>query len=120
MTALTIETASKPKHTPRTKVERNIKATPSPIRTIEVRSKPQNPKARKSGVQSTKQELVLSLLRRSGGASINEIREATDWQQHSVRGFLSGTVKKKLGLTLTSSKEAEGERRYRIEARRGR
>ena len=47
--------------------------------------------------------------------------QATEWQQHSVRGFLAGTVKKKMGLALTSSK-AEGEvRRYRIAApRRGR
>ncbi len=46
--------------------------------------------------------------------------EATDWQQHSVRGFLAGTVKKKLGFTLTS-KKLEGElRRYRIETKRGR
>jgi hypothetical protein len=46
--------------------------------------------------------------------------QATNWQQHSVRGFLAGTVKKKLGLALVTSK-AEGEaRRYRIETRRGR
>ena len=46
--------------------------------------------------------------------------EATDWQQHSVRGFLAGTVKKKLGFTIISSK-SEGElRRYRIDTKRGR
>ena len=51
---------------------------------------------------------------------IRRIERATNWQQHSVRGFLAGTVKKKLGFTLTS-KKADGElRRYRIEARRGR
>jgi transglutaminase/protease-like cytokinesis protein 3 len=68
----------------------------------------------------TKQERVLTLLSRSEGASIEEMMQATDWQQHSVRGFLAGTVKKKLGFTLTSSK-AEGDvRRYRIETKRGR
>ena len=46
--------------------------------------------------------------------------QATNWQQHSVRGFLAGTVKKKLGLELTSSKPDGEVRRYRIVTRRGR
>jgi hypothetical protein len=46
--------------------------------------------------------------------------EATNWQQHSVRGFLAGTVKKRLGLALTSFKSDGETRRYRIVARRGR
>jgi Protein of unknown function (DUF3489) len=67
----------------------------------------------------TKQEHVLTLLSRKNGASIAEIMTVTDWQQHSVRGFFAGTVKKKLGFDLQSS-EAEGmDRRYRIEAGRG-
>jgi len=66
----------------------------------------------------TKQERMLTLLSQAGGASIEEMMEATDWQQHSVRGFLAGTVKKKLGFSLTSSKLDDGVRRYRIEARR--
>lgn len=70
--------------------------------------------------RASKQEQVLTLLRRTDGASIEEIMQATDWQQHSVRGFLAGTVKKKLGLTLTSSKVEGDVRRYRIAARRGR
>lgn len=70
--------------------------------------------------RASKQEQVLALLRRTDGASIEEIMQATDWQQHSVRGFLAGTVKKKLGLTLTSSKVQGEVRRYRIAVRRGR
>jgi Protein of unknown function (DUF3489) len=68
----------------------------------------------------TKQERMLTLLSRPEGASIAEMMQATKWQQHSVRGFLAGTVKKKLGFSLTASKVAGDDRRYRIEARRGR
>ena len=67
----------------------------------------------------TKQERVLALLSRTEGASIAEMMQATHWQQHSVRGFLAGTVKKKLGFSLSSSKAADDVRRYRIKARRG-
>jgi hypothetical protein len=52
----------------------------------------------------TKQERVLTLLSQSEGASIEEMMQATGWQQHSVRGFLAGTVKRKLGFPLTSVK----------------
>lgn len=68
----------------------------------------------------TKHDRILTLLSRRDGATIPEMMEASGWQQHSVRGFLAGTVKKKLGFPLTSSK-AEGElRRYRIASKRGR
>jgi hypothetical protein len=68
----------------------------------------------------TKHERVLTLLSRREGATIPEMIEATGWQQHSVRGFLAGTVKKKLGCTLTSSKIAGELRRYRIDTKHGR
>ena len=68
----------------------------------------------------TKQELVLTLLSRPNGASIEDLMQATEWQQHSVRGFLAGTVKKKLGFTLTSTKAKGDVRRYRVESKRGR
>lgn len=69
--------------------------------------------------QMTKHDRVLTLLSRREGATIPELMKVTDWQKHSVRGFLAGTVKKKLGFTLTS-KKADGElRRYHIEAKRG-
>ncbi|MDX2309622.1 MAG: DUF3489 domain-containing protein [Hyphomicrobium sp.] len=71
-----------------------------------------------SGV--TKHERLLTLLGQPNGASIEELMRATNWQQHSVRAFLAGTVKKKLGLDLTSSKSDGDVRRYRIVTRRGR
>ncbi len=69
---------------------------------------------------STKQARMLILLSRPEGAGIEEMMQATNWQQHSVRGFLAGTVKKKLGFALSSAKTADGVRRYHVKARRGR
>ena len=67
------------------------------------------------GERMTKQERVLTLLNRTEGASIDEIMVATGWQQHSVRGFFAGTVKKKLGFSLESNRDGTEARRYRIE-----
>ena len=64
----------------------------------------------------SKQALVIGLLQRPEGATIAQIMQATGWQQHTVRGTLAGTLKKRLGLTITSSKEAGGQRVYRIES----
>ena len=64
--------------------------------------------------KQTKQQTCLDLLGRREGATIEDLQLATGWQKHSVRGFLAGAVRKKLGLTLISEKPDAGPRRYRI------
>jgi hypothetical protein len=62
----------------------------------------------------SKAAMVLELMRRKEGATLAEIAKATDWQNHSIRGFVSGHVTKKLGLKVESTKSEAGERTYRI------
>jgi hypothetical protein len=70
-------------------------------------------KAAKPG-QSSKSAHVIALLKKSKGATLAELMKATGWQAHSVRGFLSGTLRKKMGLKVESAKRGEGERVYSI------
>jgi len=74
-------------------------------------------KAAKKGIrEGTKTETILDLLKRPGGATSKELMKASGWQAHSVRGFLSGTVGKKMGLTIVSTKSEDGERSYSVKA----
>jgi len=56
------------------------------------------------------------MLKRPNGATLAEIMKAAGWQAHSVRGFISGTLTKKMGLTVVSAKGEDGERNYSIKA----
>ena len=72
------------------------------------------PKTEAGARQGSKTEKILELLKRAGGATTKELIKATGWQPHSVRGFLSGTVGKKMGLAVTSTKGEDGERSYSV------
>jgi Protein of unknown function (DUF3489) len=77
------------------------------------------PKAAKkasSARDGSKTAKVLDLLKRTGGVTAKELMKVTGWQPHSVRGFLSGTIGKKMGLTVTSTKGEDGERTYSVKA----
>ena len=67
----------------------------------------------RKGRANSKQDKIIEMLRQPQGATIRRIMKATGWQQHSVRGFFAGTVRKKLKLKLVSEK-TDGERVYRI------
>jgi hypothetical protein len=96
--------------------------TPAPAKQAEATAR--KPTKRGQGAQEaatprtprdgSKKALVLSLLRREGGATLHEIMAATDWQAHSVRGFISGALGKKMGLPVESTKREDGERCYRV------
>jgi uncharacterized protein DUF3489 len=80
------------------------------------KSKPRSqsaPSPSKTARHDTKHARILAMLRTPAGATIAAIMTATEWQQHSVRGFLAGVVRKKLGLNLVSEPTDKG-RVYRI------
>jgi hypothetical protein len=90
------------------------KATPAKkAPTGRTKAKVAKPKLARVGSKTAK---VLDLLKRPGGATSKQLMKATGWLPHSVRGFLSGTVRKKMGLTVTSTKGEDGERTYSVEA----
>jgi hypothetical protein len=101
------EHKTKPKAAPRSTARKTAKPA-SPKRSALPSSKPPTR-------STTKRDRVIAMLRASAGATIASLVTATAWQQHSVRGFLAGVVRKKLGLNLVSEKTDKG-RVYRIRA----
>jgi hypothetical protein len=95
-----------PKGSASAKPEKRAKKLAKPAKAAE-------PKA--EGVRAgSKTETILGLLRRAKGGTLAEIMEASSWQAHSVRGFISGTLGKKMGLTVNSEKREDGTRVYSI------
>src|SRR5260370_25008653 len=77
------------------------------------------PKGRKkatSAREGSKTAKVVDLLKRPNGATLKELMKATGWQAHSVRGFISGTLSKKMKLAVKSTKSEDGERTYSVKA----
>jgi hypothetical protein len=77
---------------------------------------PKGAKKAKGARDGSKAAKILDMLKRPGGATSKELQKASGWQPHSVRGLLSGTVGKKMGLTVTSTKGEDGERSYSVKA----
>jgi Protein of unknown function (DUF3489) len=77
---------------------------------------PQGQKNAVAARDGSKTSKVLDLLKRPDGVTLKELMKTTGWQPHSVRGFLSGTVGKKMGLAVTSTKGEDGERTYSVKA----
>jgi hypothetical protein len=74
-----------------------------------------NAKSTSGPGKRTKKGVILSLLRRESGATLSELAEATNWKPNSILGFLSGNLRKKMGLNIGSSRQKGHERIYRIE-----
>ncbi len=100
---------TKPKSKPKAATRPNARKTAKPA--SRKRLAPASSKL--ASRPGTKHSRIVAMLRAPAGATIAAIMTATDWQQHSVRGFLAGVVRKKLGLNLISEQTEKG-RLYRI------
>jgi hypothetical protein len=94
--------------------KKNVKRKKA-TRKVQAESIEKNPIQKNKTREDSKQATLIELLKRSGGASVDEMAEATGWQRHSIRGMISGVLKKRLGLSIASIKEERG-RVYRIAA----
>jgi hypothetical protein len=86
-------------------------ATKRPAKSAQGRKSVAKPAVTREG---SKKAEVVALLQRKGGATLTDIMKATNWQAHSVRGFISGALGKKMGLNVVSVRRDDGERVYAI------
>ena len=100
---------AKPKSQPKSAARRTVRKTEKPASRKRVTPASSKPAAR----SATKHDRVIAMLRTPSGATLASLVATTQWQQHSVRGFLAGVVRKKLGLNLVSDQTDKG-RVYRI------
>lgn len=77
-------------------------------KTIKTKENPIVVKEIKEVIKSSKQEILIALLERPSGATIDEMMKATGWQRHSIHGLMSGVLRKKLKLTITSEQQERG------------
>ncbi len=117
----TVETATKTPITPPPAEAKADEPPPKSKRAV----KAKKAKAKKASAKTakptgdkrvTKQDTAVEMLKRAKGASNTELQEAFGWQPHTVRGFIAGAVKKKLGLTVTSEKDEKRGLVYSIAA----
>ena len=101
-------------HVAPAKAKASKKASP-PKKGAKAPQKADGTKAAKAR-EGSKTAQVLDLLKRPDGATLKELMKATGWMPHSVRGFLSGAVGKKMGLKVISTKGENGERNYSVKA----
>ena len=114
------KTKAKPKTARKTPATARAKKSPAPAK----KSRPQRAKTSKASLagtpakarKGTKQATLIEHLQRKEGATLADLVKATGWQAHSVRGAISGALKKKLGLAVMSEKVEGRGRVYRIAA----
>jgi hypothetical protein len=109
----TVETQPAPEAKPKKAGRKKTAPAPvgKPTKAAKRSKAPAKPTQTRDG---SKKAQVLALLGRKGGCTLAEIMKATGWQAHTVRGFISGTVGKKMGIAVTSAKSDSGERTYTV------